>query len=89
MQYDGCMRSLLRVENLHVRMAMLFILHDLAVAGQIAGQAAVMRGGRVVETGPGARLLTAPAHPYTKQPLAAAPTLRSDREMPLAQVSGN
>ena len=69
-------------------LAMLFISHDLAVVGQVAGRVAVMRGGLVVETGSSARLLTAPAHPYTKQLLAAAPTLRSNREMPLATVSG-
>ncbi len=68
-------------------LAMLFISHDLAVVGQVARRVAVMRGGLVVESGSSARLLTAPSHPYTRQLLAAVPTLRTNREMPLAQVA--
>jgi oligopeptide/dipeptide ABC transporter ATP-binding protein len=45
-----------------------------------------MRAGVVVETGPAARLLTAPQHPYTRSLLAAVPTLRTDRNRPLAMV---
>ena len=41
-------------------LAMLFISHDLAVVGQVAGRVAVMRAGQVVETGPSARMLTKP-----------------------------
>jgi peptide/nickel transport system ATP-binding protein len=67
-------------------LAMLFISHDLAVVGEVASRAAVMRAGQVVETGPCARLLTAPEHPYTKSLLAAVPTLRTDRDRPLAMV---
>ena len=69
-------------------LAMLFISHDLAVVGQVAGRVAVMRAGLVVETGPSARLLTAPEHPYTRSLLAAVPTLRTDRSQPLAAVRG-
>jgi peptide/nickel transport system ATP-binding protein len=69
-------------------LAMLFISHDLAVVGQVAGRVAVMREGQVVESGSSARLLTAPRHPYTKQLLAAVPTLRTSRDMPLARVVG-
>ena len=68
------------------RLAMLFISHDLAVVGQMAGRVAVMRAGQVVEQGAGEKLLTAPEHPYTKSLLAAVPTLRTDRTRPLAMV---
>jgi len=67
-------------------LAMLFISHDLAVVGEVAGRVAVMRHGEVVETGPCRRLLTEPQHPYTKSLLAAVPTLRTDRNRPLAMI---
>ena len=67
-------------------LAMLFISHDLAVVGQMANRVAVMRSGQVVETGDCSRLLTNPEHPYTKSLLAAVPTLRTDRDRPLAMV---
>ena len=65
-------------------LAMLFISHDLAVVGQVAGRVAVMRAGEVVETGRADRLLLTPRHDYTRKLLAAVPTLRSDRSQPLA-----
>ena len=65
-------------------LAILFISHDLAVVGQVAGRVAVMRGGLVLEEGPSAQLLTRPQHTYTKSLLAAAPTLKTDRDKPLA-----
>jgi peptide/nickel transport system ATP-binding protein len=67
-------------------LAMLFISHDLAVVGQVASRVAVMRAGEIVETGPVRDVLTRPRHEYTCSLLAAVPTLRTDRNRPLAMV---
>jgi peptide/nickel transport system ATP-binding protein len=79
------MQSLQRERGL----AMLFTSHDLAVVGQVAGRVAVMRRGQVLETGPSREVLTRPSHAYTQSLLAAVPTLRTDREKPLAMVGGD
>src|SRR5690606_5424638 len=58
---------LVREEN----MALMLITHDLAVVSQLADTVAVMRAGRVVETGPARALIAEPRHEYTRQLLAA------------------
>jgi peptide/nickel transport system ATP-binding protein len=78
--------ELLRNLQQQYGLAMLFISHDLAVVGQVASRVAVMRAGQIVETGPCTRLLTARQHPYTRSLLAAVPTLRTDRNLPLALI---
>jgi oligopeptide/dipeptide ABC transporter ATP-binding protein len=52
---------------------LLFVTHDLALAGAIADRVYVMYAGRIAETGTAASLFTAPRHPYTKALLAATP----------------
>lgn len=54
-------------------LALLLVSHDLALVSTVADRVLVMREGRVVESGPAARVLTAPAHPYTRELLEALP----------------
>jgi peptide/nickel transport system ATP-binding protein len=53
--------------------ACLFISHDLAVVKDLADEVAVLHAGRIVESGPAARVLSNPEHVYTRRLLAAAP----------------
>ncbi|WP_136052530.1 ATP-binding cassette domain-containing protein [Microbacterium sp. K36] len=47
-------------------MSLLFITHDLAVLSQVAIEGVVLEHGRVVESAPVSRLLTAPTSPVTQ-----------------------
>jgi oligopeptide/dipeptide ABC transporter ATP-binding protein len=51
----------------------LFISHDPDVVRHLCDQVVVLYRGRVMEAGPGERVMAVPAHPYTDELLAAAP----------------
>jgi peptide/nickel transport system ATP-binding protein len=78
--------ALLRRLRVEYGLAMLFISHDLAVVAQVADRVAVMRQGEIVEMGDVRQVMTAPQHAYTRALLASAPTMRTDRGVPLATV---
>ncbi len=54
-------------------MGILLITHDLGVVMEVADSVAVMRTGRIVESGSADLVLTAPQHPYTQQLLNSMP----------------
>ncbi|AGG67480.1 dipeptide ABC transporter ATP-binding protein [Corynebacterium callunae] len=68
-------------------MGILFITHDLAVAGDRADQIVVMQNGEVRESGYAASVLTEPQHEYSKKLLADAPSL-SIGEIPTRVAAG-
>ncbi len=68
------LRQLQRDEGL----AMLFITHDLGIVRKIAHRVAVMKEGRIVETGPTEQVFENPEHPYTKMLLGAEPSGQPD-----------
>ncbi|MEC3992511.1 ABC transporter ATP-binding protein [Actinacidiphila sp. DG2A-62] len=53
--------------------AVLLITHNMGVVADLADRVAVMRRGRIVEQAPAHRLFAEPAHPYTRELLAAVP----------------
>jgi peptide/nickel transport system ATP-binding protein len=75
--------ALLRQLRDEYKLAMLFISHDLAVVSQIADRVAVMQHGRIVEQASAETIFRNPQHPYTQRLLSAAPTMATDRALPL------
>ena len=62
---------LLRRLQAEMGMGVIFVTHDLGVAGEIADRVAVMYAGRFIEEGPVAELMRGPLHPYAQGLLGA------------------
>jgi len=62
---------LLRRLQQEMGMGVIFVTHDLGVAGEIADRVAVMYAGRFIEEGPVGALMRAPLHPYAQGLLGA------------------
>jgi len=56
-----------------LKLAYLFISHDMAVVERVSHRVAIMYLGEIVEIGPRAAVLDDPQHPYTRRLLAAVP----------------
>ena len=67
--------ALLRALQERLGLGMLFVTHDLAVAGGFCQRLIVLDGGRIVEEGPAAALLADPQAPITRTLVAACPRL--------------
>ena len=68
-----------------MKMAMLFISHNLGAIAEICDSVVVLYAGEVVEQGPVADIFNHPQHPYTRKLLSAVPvadpTRRRKREL--------
>ncbi len=60
-----------------LNLTLVFVSHDLSVVRHVCDQVAVMSRGEIVEQGPVEQVYDAPAHPYSRQLVAAAPRLRA------------
>ncbi len=67
--------------------AVLFITHDFGVVAEIADRVAVMRHGRLVETGRTKDVLGRPREDYTKALVAAVPSLIPRHRAPVDPVA--
>jgi peptide/nickel transport system ATP-binding protein len=47
-------------------LTLLFVTHNIGLARKVADRIGVMAGGRIVETGPAARIVNHPGHEYTR-----------------------
>jgi microcin C transport system ATP-binding protein len=64
--------ELLKVLQAKYGLSYIFISHDLKVLKSLCHELAIMKGGKIVESGPAAGIFRDPQHPYTKQLLATA-----------------
>ncbi|MGI8576199.1 MAG: ATP-binding cassette domain-containing protein [Egibacteraceae bacterium] len=58
-------------------LTLVFVSHDLSVVRHVCDTVAVMHEGRIVESGPTERIHTSPQEPYTRELVAAVPTLQA------------
>ena len=68
-------------------MAILFITHDLALAGEVADRIAVMYAARIVERGTAEEVMQEKAHPYTRALMGLIPRGPVDSH-PLTAIPG-
>jgi len=82
--------TLIRLLQDEMRMAVMFITHDMGVVAEVADRVVVMYRGEKVEEGAAEPIFKSPSHPYTRALLAAVPklgALRNEdapRKFPLA-----
>jgi dipeptide transport system ATP-binding protein len=71
-----------------LRLAYVFISHDLSVVRHIADETMVIYLGRVVEMGTKATIFDSPQHPYTRALMAATPVAEPGAAKPRVLLTG-
>jgi peptide/nickel transport system ATP-binding protein len=85
---QGQVLSLLKEIVGQTKMSVLYITHDLAVAGSLCDRIAVLYGGLVQEVGPTRDILLSPEHPYTVGLISSIPS-KSKRQGTLQSITGS
>jgi len=67
--------------------SILFITHDLGVVAQLCDYVYVIYAGQIMEHAPVKRLFAEPSHPYTRELLAATPTVHA-KQTELVSIPG-
>ena len=70
--------SLLQDLQSQFHMGVLLITHNLGLVAEYADYVYVMYAGQIVESGPTASVIRAPAHPYTQGLIGAVPVLQRE-----------
>src|SRR3954447_14416502 len=68
--------------------AVMLVTHDMGVIAETCDRVAVMYAGRIVEIGPVASVIHAPAHPYSVGLMGSIPSMAEDRAR-LLQIDGS
>ena len=71
--------TLIRLLQEEMKMAVIFITHDMGVVAEVADRVVVMWRGEKVEDGPATEIFATPRQPYTRALLSAVPRLHSMR----------
>lgn len=69
--------ELLKKLQKELKMAMIFVTHNIGLVKDVADELAVMYQGQIVEIGETEKILSRPKHDYTKALLTAVPTIRA------------
>jgi len=79
--------DLIRSLQAELRMAVLFITHDMGVVAEIAERVVVLRHGECMEQGPVAGFFTQPKAEYSQMLMAATPRLGAGAPLPLQNAT--
>jgi peptide/nickel transport system ATP-binding protein len=74
--------NLLRQLQSRYKLTYIFITHNLGVVSYMADHIAVMYLGKIVETGETQKILTLPAHPYTRKLVSSVPSMQRGALLP-------
>lgn len=80
--------ALLRELRAELGVTLIFVTHDLELAGELSDTLCVLYAGEIMELGPTAEVLTAPRHPYTAALLESTPRLTGDASVALPSIAG-